>query len=92
VGTKSFQPNDKKQPRPDDPEALLAKKGEGNESKLSYTGNLLVEDHNGLIVDAEVFSGQRHGGRDGALIMLEKLPGTQPLSLGGDRGFDTRDS
>src|SRR5207245_770627 len=38
-----------------DPEALLARKGEGKESKLSYTGNLLVENRNGLIVDAEVF-------------------------------------
>jgi len=38
-----------------DPEALLARKGEGKESKLSYSGNLLVENRNGLIVDAEVF-------------------------------------
>ena len=38
-----------------DPEARLAKKGEGKESKLSYTGNLLVENRNGLIVDVEVF-------------------------------------
>ena len=35
-----------------DPEALLARKGAGKESKLSYSGNLLVEDRNGLIVDA----------------------------------------
>ena len=44
-----------------DPEALLARKGEGKESKLSYTGNLLVENRNGLIVDAEVFSGEWDG-------------------------------
>jgi hypothetical protein len=37
-----------------DPEALLARKGEGKESKLSYCGNLLVENRSGLIVDAEV--------------------------------------
>ena len=37
-----------------DPEALLARKGEGKESKLSYCGNLLVENRNGLIMDAEV--------------------------------------
>jgi transposase len=34
-----------------DPEALLARKSEGKESKLSYNGNLLVENRNGLIVD-----------------------------------------
>ena len=57
-----------------DPEALLAKKGEGKESKLSYTGNLLVENRNGLIVDAEVFQANGTAERDAALIMLEKLP------------------
>ncbi len=74
-----------------DPEALLAKKGEGKESKLSYTGNLLVENRNGLIVDAEVFQSNGTAERDAALMMLEKLPGTQPVTVGGDKGFDTRD-
>src|SRR6266849_5953209 len=35
-----------------DPEAKLARKGAGKEAKLSYSGNLLVENRNGLIVDA----------------------------------------
>jgi len=35
-----------------DPEALLARKGPGKEAKLSYSGNLLVENRNGLIVDS----------------------------------------
>src|SRR6266702_6611422 len=74
-----------------DPESLLAKKGEGKESKLSYTGNLLVENRNGLIVDAEVFQANGTAERDAALIMLERLSGTQPLTVGGDKGFDTRD-
>src|SRR5215469_17006228 len=74
-----------------DPEALLAKKGEGKESKLSYTGNLLVENRNGLIVDVEVFQARGTAERDAALIMLEKLPGRQPVTVGGDKGFDTRD-
>src|SRR5450631_4374336 len=38
-----------------DPESQLARKGPGKEAKLSYSGNLLVENGNGLIVDAEVF-------------------------------------
>jgi Transposase DDE domain len=73
-----------------DPEALLARKGQGKESKLSYTGNLLVENRNGLIVDAEVFQSNGTAERDGALIMLEKLPGTQAVTVAGDKGFDTR--
>src|SRR5437667_10125119 len=74
-----------------DPEARLARKGEGKESKLSYNGNLLVENRNGLIVDAEVFQANGTAERDAALIMLEKLRGTQPVTVGGDKGFDTRD-
>ena len=74
-----------------DPEALLARKGEGKESKLSYCGNLLVENRNGLIVDAEVFQANGTAERDAALVMLEKLPGGQPVTVGGDKGFDTRD-
>src|SRR5215470_19829424 len=61
-----------------DPEALLARKGEGKESKLSYTGNMLVENRHGLIVDAEVFQANGTAERDAALIMLEQIPGTNP--------------
>jgi len=67
-----------------DPDARLARKGEGKESKLSYCGNLLVENRNGLIVDAEVFQANGTAERDAALVMLEKLPGIQPVTVGGD--------
>lgn len=72
-----------------DPDALLARKSAGKESKLSYSGNLLVENRNGLIVDAEVFVANGTAERDAALIMLEKLPGTQSVTVGGDKGYDT---
>jgi len=72
-----------------DPDALLARKSEGKESKLSYSGNLLVENRNGLIVDAEVFQANGRAERDAALVMLEQIPGTQPVTVGGDKGFDT---
>ena len=73
-----------------DPEARLARKSAGKESHLSYSGNLLVENCNGLIVDAEVFQANGTAERDAALLMMERLPGTQPLTVGGDKGFDTR--
>ena len=73
-----------------DPDARLARKGEGKESKLSYCGNLLVENRNGLIVDAEVFQANGTAERDAALVMLEKLRGIQAVTVGGDKGFDTR--
>lgn len=72
-----------------DPDALLARKGEGKESKLSYSGNLLVENRNGLIINAQVFQALGTAERDAALSMLEKLPGTGGLTVGGDKGFDT---
>jgi hypothetical protein len=42
-----------------------------------------------LIVDAEVFVANGTAERDAALIMLEKIPGTRPVTVGGDKGFDT---
>src|ERR1700757_5548508 len=72
-----------------DPDAKMARKVAGKESKLSYSGNLLVENRNRLIVDAEVFQANGMAERDVAL-MLEKLAGTQTVTVGGDKGFDTR--
>src|SRR5437667_67913 len=72
-----------------DPDALLARKSEGKESKFSYSGNLLVENRNGLIVDAEVFQANGTAERDAALLMLEQIPGTKQVTVGGDKGFDT---
>ena len=74
-----------------DPEARLARKGKGKESKLSYSGNLLVENRNGLIMDVEVFQANGTAERDAALVMLEQIAGTNPLTVGGDKGYDTED-
>jgi transposase len=74
-----------------DPDAKLARKGAGKEAKLSYSGNLLVENRNGLIVNAEVFEANGTAERDAALIMLERIPGTKPVTAGGDKGYDTAD-
>jgi IS5 family transposase len=56
---------------------------------LSYSGNLLVENRNGLIVDAEVFQANGPAERDAALVMLEQIRGTKLVTVGGDKGFDT---
>jgi transposase len=74
-----------------DPQAQMARKSEGKESKLSYSGNLLVENRNGLIVNAEVFVANGTAERDAALVMLERIPGGKQVTVGGDKGFDTRD-
>lgn len=74
-----------------DPEARLARKGNGKEAKLSYSGNLLVENRNGLIVDAMAWEANGRAERDTALLMLEQIPGDHAVTAGGDKGFDTRE-
>jgi Transposase DDE domain len=74
-----------------DPDAKLARKGAGKEAKLSYSGNLLVENRNGLIVDAELLEANGRAERDAALVMLEQVPGDGRITVGGDKGFDTRE-
>ena len=74
-----------------DPDAKLARKGKGKEAKLSYNGNLLVENRNGLIVDTEVFEANGTAERDAALVMLEQIAGTRQVTVGGDKAYDTAD-
>jgi transposase len=57
-----------------DPDALLARKGNGKEAKLSYNGNLLVENRNGLIITTELFQANGTAERDAPLVMLERVP------------------
>src|SRR5215469_1512141 len=72
-----------------DPEAQLARKGAGKEAKLSYCGNLLVENRHGLIVDSRVWEATGKAERYAALQMLGDLRGEGRVTVGGDKGFDT---
>ena len=74
-----------------DPDALLARKGNGKEAKLSYNGNLLIENRNGLIVTTEVFQANGTAERDAALVMLEQVPGGHRVTVGADKAYDTKD-
>jgi transposase len=74
-----------------DPDARLARKGSGKEAKLSFNSNLLVENRNGLIVDAETWEATGTAERDAALSMLEQIPGTERVTVGADKAYDTKD-
>ena len=74
-----------------DPEALLARKGDGKEAKLSYSGNLLVENRNGLIVSSLAREATGSAERDAAMVVLGQLPDTGRVTVGRDKGFDTAD-
>ena len=56
---------------------------------MSYSGNLLVENRNGLIVDSRVWEATGTAERYAALDMLQNLPGDRQVTVGGDKGFDT---
>jgi hypothetical protein len=77
--------------RKTDPDAKLARKAKGKEAKLSYSGNLLVENRNGLIVNAELLEANGRAERDAAQVMLEQVPCDGRITVGGDKGFDTQE-
>lgn len=74
-----------------DPDAMLAKKGAGKEAKLSYSGHVLMENRNGLVAEVEVLQANGTAERDAALVMIEKIPGDQPVTVGADKAYDTKD-
>ena len=74
-----------------DPDARLARKGYGKEAKLSYNGNLLIENRNGLILNTEVLEATGTAEREAALTMLEQIPGSKRITVAADKGYDTRD-
>jgi len=54
-----------------DPDARLARKSGGHESKLAYCGNVLIENRNGLVVDTELLQPSGTAERDAAMLMAE---------------------
>jgi transposase len=64
-----------------DPEARLAKKSEGSEAKLSYCGNLVTENRNGLVMVAELTTAHGTAERDMVSIMVEQIPSAKRRAL-----------
>jgi transposase len=75
-----------------DPEACLARKGNGVAAKLSYAGHLLMENRSALIADMDLTSATGYAERETALALLRRLPmRARRRTVGGDKGYDTRD-
>jgi len=74
-----------------DADSRLARKGNGKEAKLSYNGNLMIENRHGLIVNTAVLLAAGTAEREAALSMLDQVPGSKRLTVAGDKGYDTRD-
>ena len=81
-----------------DPDAKLYRKGNGQEARLGYLGHVMMENRNGLIVDAMVTQADGTAERDAGLIMAYRRwrknwrrGPRAPISVGADKAYDTRD-
>ncbi len=73
-----------------DPDARLYRKGLNTAAQLCYSGHLLMENRNALIVDAELTTADGYAERATALEMLARLPGSKRRrTVGADKGYDT---
>jgi transposase len=74
-----------------DPDSRLARKSGGHEAKLAYCGNVLMDNRNGLVVDTEVLQSNGTAERHAAMLMAERIEGGGRVTLGADKGYDTKD-
>jgi transposase len=72
-----------------DPDARLAKKGAGKEAKLCYSGHVLMENREGLVVGAVVWPATGTAEREAAVELVEAVPGPHRITVGGDKGYDS---
>lgn len=75
-----------------DPDARLYRKGPGKEAKLSFMGHALMENRNGLVVDACLTEANGHAERIAALHLIEpRADRPKPITLGADKAYDAED-
>lgn len=71
-----------------DPDVQLYRKSNGQSSVLCFMGHLLMENRNGLIVDAELTRASGTAEREAALAMLERRGRRRRITLGADKAYD----
>jgi transposase len=75
-----------------DPEARLARKSNATAAKMSFAGHFMIENRNGLIVDADLTEANGHAERDTAIEMIERLPKRKRRrTVAADKAYDTKD-
>ncbi len=70
-----------------DPDARMARKGAGKEAKLCVSGNVLMENRHGLVVDAEVVLVEGNYEVESALRLLKEHAGAGS-TVGADKLYD----
>ena len=79
---------------PTDPEAMMARKGMGKETKMCFSEHVLMENRHGLVVDLELTKASGTSEREAASRMLKRMRqrvGRRRCTLGADKGYDTPD-
>jgi len=79
-----------------DPDARLYRKGNGQTSRLCFMGHVLMENRNGLVVDATLTHATGTAEREATLTMLDRRRGghkrgahaTRRITLGADKAYD----
>ena len=71
-----------------DPDARLYRKAEGRENRLCFMGHVLMENRNGLAVDAALTHATGTAERDAALTILDRRKPPRRITLGADKAYD----
>jgi transposase len=73
-----------------DPDARLYRKADGRESRLCFMGHVLMENRNGLAVDAALTRATGTAEREAALAMLDRRKRRRSgrITLGADKAYD----
>ncbi|OED35901.1 transposase [Chromatiales bacterium (ex Bugula neritina AB1)] len=73
-----------------DPDARLFRKGAGQSSRLCMMGHILIENRNGMIVEACVTTAGTSQEWEAALVMLDKQSVRPKQTVGADKGYDVK--
>jgi len=74
-----------------DPDARLYKKAQGQAAKLCHMGHVVMENRNGLVVEASVTHATGAAEREAAVAMVGEMDGGHRITLGADKAYDTGD-
>ncbi len=75
-----------------DPDAKLYRKSQGREARLAYLGHLVIENRNGLVVEAMATTAHGKAERTAAVTMMrrrQKRRRHRRCTLGADKAYDT---
>ena len=71
-----------------DPDAKLYRKADGQPSRLCFMGHVLMENRNGLAVDADLTKATGTAEREAAIAMLDRRSRKHRITLGADKAYD----